>query len=134
MSLYNENEGTYISNKPDWISYYPISDNELINYGLRTCDMNAFKLAIKFEKLKPHILMGYRMATMPCEYKMENPHFAVLVKDKVWEITLCLEKGMRYSVSDKKQWLKYHGFRYIEDKELLEMANMNYFWRHYLRY
>jgi hypothetical protein len=131
-SLYNDNEGTYISDKPDWISYYPISDKEIINYGARDCDTNAFKLAIKFKKLKPQILIGYRTITMPCEYLNEQPHFAVLVKDKVWEIAVCFERGLRYSVSNIEEWSEYHGFKNVKNTEMLKLANQSHFWPYYL--
>lgn len=105
----------------------PINDNEKTKYGSLTCDTNAMKLALKLEKLNPTVVIGYRTKTLPEEKTAERPHFVVIVKDKVWEIVtnICCETF--YSISNKKEWFKYHGF---EVKMSLSSPDM---WKHYLK-
>jgi putative sterol carrier protein len=96
--------------KQDFMTVSTISENDKKHYSRRECHTNAMKLALKLRKLNPTVVVGYRNKILPFEKNHQRPHFVVIVKDKVWEITTGINLDIAYMISDKTKWFDFTGF------------------------
>ena len=126
-----------MSDTPNAVSHYDrqsfmtccsINENEKKNYSSKKCDTNAMKLALKLKKLNPKVICGYRSKTLPIEEKLQNPHFIVEIKDKVWEISYNpYYQDIYYLISDKKKYFDFHGFKVVN------VYKDELFWQYYIK-